>query len=116
MHPDAAAAPHFMMVANLIMYRSFIVWSCHYSMMSMMIVRDLHSVLQNPLSISILNSLKSKMLKVLGLDSALLKGCNSKLKLSFMPIVKVQHFAGLLILHLVNGPTLKDSESLSLSI
>ena len=113
MHPDAAAAPHFMMVANLIMYRSFIVWSCHYSMMSMMIV-DLHSVLQNPLSI--LNSLKSKMLKVLGLDSALLKGCNSKLKLSFMPIVKVQHFAGLLILHLVNGPTLKDSESLSLSI
>ena len=29
-----------------------------------------------------------------------------------MPIVKVQHFAGLLILHLVNGPTLKDSESL----
>ena len=63
-----------------------------------------------------LNSLKSKMLKVLGLDSALLKGCNSKLKLSFMPIVKVQHFAGLLILHLVNGPTLKDSESLSLSI
>ena len=56
------------------------------------------------------------MLKVLGLDSALLKGCNSKLKLSFMPIVKVQHFAGLLILHLVNGPTLKDSESLSLSI
>ena len=111
MHPDA---PHFMMVANLIMYRSFIVWSCHYSMMSMMIV-DLHSVLQNPLSISILNSLKSKMLKVLGLDSALLKGCNSKLKLSFMPIVKVQHFAGLLILHLVNGPTLKDSESLSSS-
>ena len=114
MHPDAAAAPHFMMVANLIMYRSFIVWSCHYSMMSMMIIGDLHSVLQNPLSI--LNSLKSKMLKVLGLDSALLKGCNSKLKLSFMPIVKVQHFAGLLILHLVNGPTLKDSESLSLSI
>ena len=112
MHPDAAAAPHFMMVANLIMYRSFIVWSCHYSMMSMML-RDLHSVLQNPLSISILNSLKSKMLKVLGLG---LKGCNSKLKLSFMPIVKVQHFAGLLILHLVNGPTLKDSESLSLSI
>ena len=112
MHPDAAAAPHFMMVANLIMYRSFIVWSCHYSM----VLRDLHSVLQNPLSISILNSLKSKMLKVLGLDSALLKGCNSKLKLSFMPIVKVQHFAGLLILHLVNGPTLKDSESLSLSI
>ena len=109
MHPDAAAAPHFMMVANLIMYRSFIVWSCHYSMMSMML-RHLHSVLQNPLSI--LNSLKSKMLKVLGLDSALLKGCNSKLKLSFMPIVKVQHFAGLLILHLVNGPTLKDSESL----